>query len=369
MVDRFRVMILMASRAGGRGGRETAIETVANGLAQRGHAVGVTLVGPSRERGWEANLPHLRVGPMPLDWEALKERPLATARFLAGVLREDRPDAVMITEPAGSVLVHAASWLADLRPPVIASWLHSNVAHVHHPWTLRFCDAHLAISEGIAAQLASRSRSQVFVVHNPVAAPASLCSRPGPEDSPRFLFMGRLEAQKRVDRLLCALAGVRDQPWTLEIIGDGVLRDRLQQLAKDLGLADRVFWRGWVEDGWGAVGAVSGLVLTSDHEGFPMVLIEAIARGVPLIAMDCDFGPREVIRPGENGWLVPFNDLTSFQRVIRGICAGDLKLPSPEMVRSTANEFSAAAVVDAIEAAIYAMVEKRGGRAVRRMTG
>lgn len=370
MVDRFRVLILMASRAGGRGGRETAIEMVANGLARRGHTVGVTLVGPSRERGWEAKLPHLRVGPMPLDWEALKERPLATARFLAGVLRAQHPQVVLATEPAGGLLVRAAAGLAGLSAPVVVSWIHGNLAHVHHPWTLRFCDGHLAISVGIAEQLRRRLGSRAFVVNNPVDPPDRLCPRPGHGESPRFLFMGRLGAEKRVDRLLRALAGVRDQPWTLEIVGDGVLRTQLEEMAVTLGLAERISWRGWVDNGWSAVGAVSGLVLTSDHEGFPMVLIEAIMRGVPLIAMDCDFGPREVIQPGVNGWLVPFDDLDGFRHVIRGICRGDLALPLPEAVRSTAKDFSAAAVVDAIESAMYAIVEKkRCGRAATQPTG
>lgn len=365
MGDRLRVMILMASRAGGQGGRETAIGTVAHGLAQRGHAVGVTLVGPSRDRGWEANLPSLRVGPMSVAWEALKERPVAAVRFVAGVLREERPDAVLVTEPAGGVLVRAAAWIAGGTRPRLVSWIHSNLDHVHHSWTLRYCDAHLAISVGIAEQMKPRSRSQVFVVHNPVPPPGFLCPRPGAGEPPRFLFLGRLEGQKRVDRLLRALAGVRDQPWTLEVIGDGVLRPELERLANELGIADRVVWRGWVADGWAAAGAVSGLVLTSDHEGFPMVLIEAIARGVPLIAMDCDFGPREVIQPGVNGWLVPLGDLGEFQRVVRGICANSLTLPPPELVRSSAQPFSSSLVMEAIEAVLLGTVAKRRAGVLR----
>lgn len=347
-----RLMILMASRAGGQGGRETAIQEVATGLTGRGHHVSVTLVGPSRDRKWEERLPNLHVGPLSATWDAMKERPLATAVFVSRVLRRTQPDAILVTEPAGSILVRASAFLAHANDPVVASWIHSNLLHVHHTWALRYCDCHLAISEGIAAQLRGRFRAPVFVVHNPVEPPSRLCARPSHGEGARFLFMGRLEAQKRVDRLLRALAGLRDQRWMLDVVGDGALRPELERLADELQIAHRIAWRGWVQDAWAVVGPVSALVLTSDHEGFPMVLIEALARGVPLVCMDCDFGPREVIQPGVNGWLVPLDDVEGFREVLQRLCVTPAALPSGDVVQESARPYRADAVVQAVERAL-----------------
>lgn len=355
MVRRLRLLLLVASRQAGKGGRETAVEKVCGELARRGHVVHAALMGPSVDRSWEARLPAVSIGPLPTDWHSVQERILPSLRFAAGTLRTERPDVAIVTEPAGAALLRGASLLAGVPRVPTVSWLHGDVSAIHHSWALRLCDGHLAISAGIADQIRRLSAAPVRVVHNPVDLPDDLCPRPGDAADRRFAFIGRLEGQKRVDRLLESLSRLKARNWRLEIIGDGSLRPQLERLAGEVGVAERVVWRGWVDDPWTTAGSVSGLLLTSDSEGFPMVLIEAIARGVPLISMDCDFGPREVIRDGENGWLTPFGDTDAFAAVLEEICRGSRPLPLPETVRATAQVYDTRWVVDAIEETLLAV--------------
>jgi len=347
-----KVTLLVASRQGGRGGREAAIQKVTADLAKRGHSVSVVLMGPSVEREWERSLPGLHVGPMPSDWQALKERLWPSLRFATNVLRSQRPDVVMVTEAAGSAMVRGACVLAGMHRPAVVSWLHGDVGSVHHSWALRFCDRHLAISDGIAQQIRDRFGAPIDVVYNPVDLPEDLCPRPAESAGIQFAFIGRLESQKRVDRIIQSLTHIREGNWHLQVVGEGSLRPWLQGMAEQLGVADRITWRGWLNDPWREIGAVSGLLLTSDSEGFPMVLIEAISRGVPLISMDCDFGPREVIREGQNGWLLPRGDTDAFGAFLNDICSGGTALPSRESVRATASVYDTKQVVDSIEHAL-----------------
>ncbi|HVA63263.1 MAG TPA: glycosyltransferase, partial [Terriglobales bacterium] len=331
-------------------------------LAERGHRMSVVLIGPSEDGGWETALPGLRVGPMAPDWREVRDDVAAAIRIVARALSADRPEVVLVTEPAGALLVRLSAVIRWIRRPAIVSWVHGDVTRIHHSWAARFCDGHLAISRGIADQLKTLSRSPVSLVYNPIALPELWCRRPNRSNDTKFLFIGRLERQKRVDRILVALSKVPSVNWTCDVIGDGALRAELEALAVVLAISDRVRWHGWQAPAWDSVTEASALLMTSEMEGFPIVLLEAIARGVPLVAMDCDFGPREIIDDKRNGWLVPKDDIEAFARVLEGLCNGTLVSPSIESVRATSQMFSASQVVGRIEEAILSAASMRSRR-------
>lgn len=173
----------------------------------------------------------------------------------------------------------------------------------------------------------------------------------------KFIYVGRLSGEKHIERILCSFA--QTPPCaTLQIIGDGPERDSLHRLAESLGLSGRVEWTGWVKDAWAEVQEASALVLTSSSEGLPLVLLEAAARGVPLIAMDCDYGPREIVNP-ENGWLLPLGDAAALAVLLQRIVNGEAALPPAEAVMETARPFGVEVVTDRIEDAIRRTVERR----------
>jgi glycosyltransferase involved in cell wall biosynthesis len=120
------------------------------------------------------------------------------------------------------------------------------------------------------------------------------------------LACGRLSQEKGFDILIEAMSRL---PPTLGahlwILGAGGLHATLQKHARRLGIGERVHFLGFQRDVWAYYRAADVFALSSRWEGFANVLVEALAIGLPVVATDCDFGPREVLEDGRWGLLVP----------------------------------------------------------------
>ena len=128
-------------------------------------------------------------------------------------------------------------------------------------------------------------------------------------DIPLIVTSGRLAPEKDVGTLLHAFALIRSQtPCRLILLGEGSERAALEAITQELGLDDDVFFYGFHTDPFSVIKSADVFVHTSQFEGFGNVLIEAMACNVPIVATDCDFGPREIIQHGVNGLLVAPGD-------------------------------------------------------------
>lgn len=126
---------------------------------------------------------------------------------------------------------------------------------------------------------------------------------------PVFLAVGRLVELKDFSTLIKALALLRKHNSArLVILGEGHLRVKLENLAKDLGISEDVSLEGFVENPYAYMSRATALVLSSRSEGLPTVLIEAMACGCPIISTDCLSGPKEILDAGRYGALVPVGD-------------------------------------------------------------
>jgi glycosyltransferase involved in cell wall biosynthesis len=131
--------------------------------------------------------------------------------------------------------------------------------------------------------------------------------------------LGRLHRNKGFDILLEALANV---PYLhLVLAGDGPERAALEREIARLRLKPRVHLIGWRDDTAALMAAADLVVLPSRHEPLGNVVIEAWAHGVPIVAAAAS-GPASLIRPGENGWLVPIEDAAALAAAIRTVLAG-----------------------------------------------
>lgn len=132
---------------------------------------------------------------------------------------------------------------------------------------------------------------------------------------PVFGLIGRLEIQKKVDMFLKAVSMIIDSGSKAQflIVGDGPLRKELEELARMLNIADRVFFAGWRTDISRILGAIDIFCLTSLWEGMPLVVIEAMAMGKPVVSTEVR-GIKEVVEDGKTGILVPLNDIEAFGR-------------------------------------------------------
>lgn len=128
--------------------------------------------------------------------------------------------------------------------------------------------------------------------------------------SPYFLAAGRLSPEKGFDTLLNAFARLcrRAPQARLTICGEGTERARLERLARALGVDGQVELPGFVPDPIGRLGDGRIFVMSSRREGFPNVLIEALAAGLPIISADCPIGPRLALQNGRYGLLVASDD-------------------------------------------------------------
>ena len=140
---------------------------------------------------------------------------------------------------------------------------------------------------------------------------------------PVLLGIGRLAEQKAFDRLVRIHAGMRASGISqhLVILGDGPDRLALEQEIARLGVSDTVFLPGHVNNVADWLAHATVFALCSRYEGFALVLLEALAAGVPTVAMDCPAGPREILRDGEAGVLVPEGDEIAMQAAIAELLA------------------------------------------------
>jgi len=119
-----------------------------------------------------------------------------------------------------------------------------------------------------------------------------------------LLFVGRLEKQKRVDRLLNAFSLIQNKSIKLLILGEGSLENELKRQAELLGISERVIFRKFETNPYPIIKAAKGLILTSDHEGLPTVIIEALILGVPALSVNCPSGPDEILTGTLSRYLI-----------------------------------------------------------------
>lgn len=182
-------------------------------------------------------------------------------------------------------------------------------------------------TNGALEYFRDRGLTSLHVIPNPVSPPPSVLPTPLEMPTPFILGVGRLVSQKRFDLLLRAFASISKEnlAWSLVIAGAGPLLESLVALSKDLGISERVRFLGAVKDPHLVLRNASLFVLTSDYEGFPSALSEAMSMGLPVISTDCNFGPSDIVTNGVDGLLVPTGDLTAISDAIRQ-CLGDQAL-------------------------------------------
>ncbi|MCX7901000.1 MAG: glycosyltransferase family 4 protein [Burkholderiaceae bacterium] len=235
------------------------------------------------------------------------------------VLTAERPDIVLSLMPAQNVIAVLAGF--GLGIAMLVS------EHVHPPaheigrvwarlraWVYPRASAVVALTEESRKWLESNCAvAPVRVIPNPVNWPLPtgqpvLAINDIVDPSRRIvLAVGRMQRQKGFDLLLDAFARVAPvhREWDLVILGDGEERTILASRAAALGIADRVLMPGRVGNLSDWYERADLFVLSSRYEGFGNVLVEAMASGTACISFDCPTGPRDIIRDGVDGILVP----------------------------------------------------------------
>ena len=169
-----------------------------------------------------------------------------------------------------------------------------------------------AISKGVA------NPDKFVTVHNGVED-CSVRAKPGAGSTPRIVMVARFVAQKNQALLIEAVARI-GSPLILTLVGDGPLRQQAVQLAAACPAHIKVEFLGQRQDVAEILAAANLFVLSTNWEGFPLSILEAMRAGLPVIATDVD-GVREAVTDGENGLLVRARDLDGLTEAIRRLVA------------------------------------------------
>jgi glycosyltransferase involved in cell wall biosynthesis len=167
----------------------------------------------------------------------------------------------------------------------------------------------------------------------------------------RFVAIGRMNAQKNFSLLLRAFADFAGPDDRLVIVGDGPQRRRLFRLAERLRIDDRVEMTGHVHSVAEALSAADVFVLSSDYEGVPAVIVEALAAGVPIVATDCSASMNFLLDNGRLGRLIPVRDRAALASAMRDAPSRG-SVPAAEMQAKAAQftiELAAGAYLNILE--------------------
>lgn len=166
----------------------------------------------------------------------------------------------------------------------------------------------------------------------------------------RIVSVGRIDENKNHRMLINAFNSIKDDipEYSLEIIGEGELRNELKALVKSLDIEDRVSLSGSCDNVAKKIYGADLFVLCSDTEGVPNTLLEAMALGIPAISTDCPCGgPKDIIVPGKNGFLVPVGDAQSLADCMYKVLGDEeLRKSISLSAKKTASEFSEDKVVE-----------------------
>ena len=160
-------------------------------------------------------------------------------------------------------------------------------------------------------------RPEVEQIYNPLPF---ISEETSPLTRKRCIAAGRLEGQKNFKDLITAWQTVdaRHHDWRLSIYGDGSQKGSLQDQIDSMGMKGKVILEGRTNDVRKELLGSSCLVMSSRFEGFPMILLEALATGLPIVSYDCPKGPSEIVTIGANGYLAKVGDTGT---LAQGICS------------------------------------------------
>lgn len=313
------------------GGAHIHVHDLANWLIKKGYTVRVFVGGEGvfTEKLCQSGIP----------FEPLKklQRPISPVTDILAIkeiakrLKEFQPDLVSIHSAKAGIIARLAC--AAVKQPCLFTahgWSFTNGVAKHSRLIFRFLEKCLApLSENIITvcesdrELALNSgvghRQTIKTIHNGMPwlpKPNRRTHHLDDEIDVKLVMVARFEEQKDHGTLLEALSQLKELRWNLDFIGDGPLQDEVRALSKTLGLSDRVRFLGRRQDVPQLLESADIFVLTTNWEGFPRSIIEAMRACLPVVATAVA-GVSEAVTQGETGYLVQPKDIESCAESLR----------------------------------------------------
>lgn len=324
------------------GGAERVAANLANHWAAKGWEVTIATVETTARDFYQLHPGVRRIG-FGLGGESrgllqALTRNAARIRHLRQALRELRPDAALAMMTNANVILALACrglpqfcavgsehiYPAQVSLGPIWDWLrrtHYRGLHAVAALTPECAEWIMRHTSARQAPVIPNAAGWPLAVQEPVLDPASLC-RP---QRRILLGVGRLADQKNFPLLIDVFARLapRHPDWDLVILGAGPQHEALQAQANAHGLAGRAFLPGVVGNLGQWYACADMYVMSSRFEGFPNTLAEALAHGLPAVSFDCDTGPRDIIRHGVDGLLVPVDNRDALEQALERLMVDD----------------------------------------------
>lgn len=351
------------------GGAERVMASLASRLVARKHTVTlVTLDDGTVERhAVDERVARQRLNLM------LESRGLAAKYFntrnrvtaIRAVIGNQAPDVVLSFCDRTNILALMASRALDI-PVVVSERSDPAEQNLGTVWEYLRGRSYskaatiIALTESSAAHLRERFTPAVRVIPSAVELPPIQSERESAMENRRILGVGRFEREKGFDRLIDAFAAIATSrpDWSLRILGEGSERANLESQIRELELSDRVTLPGWIQPVWEELAKATIFALPSRYEGFPSALLEAMACGVPSVAVDCPSGPRVVINDDQSGLLVA-DDTSALSRGIARLIDDDAyREQIGAVAKNVVDRFGWDAMVDAYEETLLAAAGK-----------
>lgn len=328
-----RIAIFLPDLFGGGGQR--SMLNLAHGIAEYGYPVDLVLVQENGAFLGDVSDP-IRI----VDLKA--SRTLTSLPSLVGFLRREKPEVMLSVFGYVNIVALWAWRLANVSTKLFVNEQNTvsleagnaasrsvrmtpSLIKRFYPWA----DGIIVVSQGVRndmAKLTGIPVEDITVIYNPSVVGTDVLGKAqaaldhpwfGPDQPPVLIAVGRLEIQKDYPTMIRAFAKVRQShPARLMILGEGRQRPLLEQLIKELDLEEEVSLPGFVKNPYSYMGNASLFVLSSRWEGLPTVLIEALCCGTPAVSTDCPSGPREILKNGRYGRLVPVGNADMLAHVI-----------------------------------------------------
>ena len=358
------------------GGAEQQAILLAKGLRRRGWRVSVVALSGTGGAA-AAELEDAGVRFLSLEMRKGLADPRGWLRFHSWLCRE-RPDVLHAHLPHAAWL---ARWSRLAAPvPLVVDTLHSSSTgrmgrHFGYACSRWLPDHVTAVSQAAAASHMAAgmvSQSRLSVIWNGIDVDRWQSDAQGRAQARRelgigdeylWLAVGRLETVKDYPSLLLAMTRTPEKTRLL-VLGAGPRESELVELAERLGLKQRVRFAGFAPNVVRWMRAADGFVLSSRYEGLPMVLLEAGACGVPVVATDVP-GTREVVVNGETGWLAPAGDAQKLAKTMMKLMymPPDAQHAMGERARRyVAEHFSLEAVLDRWERLYAELLERKNAK-------
>ncbi len=309
------------------GGVERHVLWLSNELAEKGHEVLVVTKGGKLESHLDEKV---KVWHLPVH----AKNPV-TAFFCAmSIAARAKKEGWDILHAHSRVPFWIAWWASCKGDVPWVATTHDTFKHSRVLAPLKEASATISVSRSVKDHLAPYLPKNAFVIYNGLLPTEKTWQGSLEEDPFKFLFIGRLTPRKGLQVVLKALADVKGN-WILDVVGNGPKRTELEQLCAELGISEKVCFRGFRDDtdDWHA--RCSCFLFPSLEEGMGMTLMRAIQIGVPVLASDLPpvrelcLNPESLLEPGDEvSWRRALKVLLSERKVTQLFDSG--KIPTVE---------------------------------------